>query len=68
MITLRQIVELAKNATEEQLDQPIEICVRTFTSAHGTYPEPFDVKLDFSKLRIAVSYPEGISVHERKQK
>jgi hypothetical protein len=74
--TLREIVELAKGASEEQLDAPVEVLIRTWTGKHATYPIAFEIGLTsqgagdapFGQLRVWAAYPEGFTVHERKVK
>ncbi len=66
-ITGREVLEALKSATDEQLDAPIEISVRTYTKAYGEYPDAFEVRMFHDGgLRIYAAFPEGVTISKRK--
>lgn len=66
-ITGRDVLKALSTATEEELDAPIEVSVRTYTKVYGEYPHVFEAKMFHGGgLRIHTSFPEGVTISKRK--
>lgn len=66
-ITGRDVLKALSTATNEELDAPIEVSVRTYTKATGEYPDAFEAHIIHgARLRITASFPEGVTIRKRK--
>lgn len=64
-MTGQELLETLQKLTPEQLAEPIEVAVQTYTREYPRYAKAFDFKIQ-PKSRIYCAFPKGVTISVRK--